>query len=98
MKELPFSKEPPFKSWKNFTSYIRNLTGCELPFYQMNILYNGDVIICSCDWKRTTVIGNLNHNSIRSIWNSDRANEIRRLILKNRYSQIDSCATCSMAK
>jgi radical SAM protein with 4Fe4S-binding SPASM domain len=96
MKQLSFSAEPPLKAWKNLTSYVRHSIGCELPFYQMNVLYNGDVIICSCDWKRATVIGSLKNNSIKSIWNSDRANEIRRLILKKRYSQIDSCVTCSV--
>lgn len=86
------------RGWKNLMSNTRRSIGCELPFYQMNILFNGDVIICTLDWKRAIVIGNVKTSSLRSIWNSDRINEIRRLILQKRYNQISSCKECSLVK
>ena len=86
------------RGWKNLMSNARRSIGCELPFYQMNILFNGDAIICSCDWKRSVIIGNLKASSLRSLWNSARISEIRRLILQKRYNQIDSCKDCSQAK
>jgi radical SAM protein with 4Fe4S-binding SPASM domain len=72
--------------------------GCYEPFHKMNILFNGDVIICCHDWNRTTVVGNLKESSVKEIWNSPKMNRIRSLILKKKYSQIISCKNCSLAK
>lgn len=83
--------------WKRLTSGVRAKIGCELPFYQMNILFNGDVIICCHDWNRATVVGNAGTSSLKEIWNSDKMNEIRRLILRKKYDRIDSCKECSLA-
>lgn len=83
--------------WRRLMSHIEeNITGCHLPFCQMNILFNGDVIICCHDWARTTVIGNIRDSSLREVWNSPKANEIRRLIRKKRYDQIGACKKCSL--
>jgi radical SAM protein with 4Fe4S-binding SPASM domain len=88
----------PFqKSWKRLTSRARGIVGCELPFYQMNILFNGDVILCCNDWNRATIVGNAGSSSLREIWNSEKMNEIRRLILRKGYEKIDSCKECSLA-
>lgn len=83
---------------RRLTSSARELLGCELPFYQMNILFNGDVIICCHDWNRTTLVGNIRNSSMREIWNSKRMNEIRRSIVRKRYDQIDSCRDCSLVR
>jgi radical SAM protein with 4Fe4S-binding SPASM domain len=83
---------------KRLTSHARGFIGCELPFYQMNILFNGDVIICCHDWERTTLVGNIRDNSLRQIWNSERMNEIRRLVIAKRYEQIGSCRECSIIR
>jgi radical SAM protein with 4Fe4S-binding SPASM domain len=72
--------------------------GCYEIFYKMNILHNGDVIICCHDWERTTVLGNVRESSIKEIWNSPKAHSIRKLILNKKYSQIECCKNCSLAK
>ena len=89
---------PPLSGrWRRLMSHIeKNITGCHLPFCHMNILFNGDVIICCHDWARTTVVGNVRTSSLKEIWNSKKMNRIRRLILKKRYEQIDSCRGCSL--
>ena len=86
------------RTWKKLMSNTRRWLGCELPFYQMDILFNGDVIICSCDWKRSIVIGNVKNSSLHSIWNSARLNEIRKLLLRKRYDELSSCIDCSFVK
>jgi radical SAM protein with 4Fe4S-binding SPASM domain len=96
LKNLHYTKPLQLKLWKNLMSSIRGVIGCELPFYQMNVLFNGDVIICSNDWNRTTVVGNVKTSSLKSIWNSERMNEIRGLILKKKYEKIYSCRECSV--
>jgi radical SAM protein with 4Fe4S-binding SPASM domain len=96
LKYSSYIGAPILTGWKNLTNLVRRGLGCELPFYQMNILFNGDVILCSCDWKRATVVGNLKYCSIKSIWNSERFNSLRQMILRKRYNQIMSCKECSM--
>ena len=41
---------------------------CYFPFYKMMIDYNGDVLICSNDWKKEAPVGNISHESILDIW------------------------------
>ncbi len=98
LKDTDYSGKVLWTVWKRLMSVARGFTGCDLPFYQMNILFNGDVIVCCHDWNRTTVVGNVKTGSLREIWNSERMNEIRRLILRKRYEQINSCKACSLVK
>ncbi len=98
LKDAHYTRPLLLRVWKNLMSNTRGAIGCELPFYQMNVLFNGDVIVCSYDWKRATVIGNVKTSSLREIWNSERMNEIRRLILRKRYEKISTCRECSVVR
>jgi radical SAM protein with 4Fe4S-binding SPASM domain len=84
--------------WRRLMTGVRHVVGCHVPFYEMSILFNGDVLICSEDWNRTTVVGNVTTQSLREIWDSKKINEIRRLLLRKRFEQIDSCQECSLAR
>lgn len=78
--------------------YYKNiLEGCPLPFYSMSILFNGDVILCCQDWRSSPIIGNVSRASIREVWNSNKFNRIRRLILEKKYKDMASCSQCSIA-
>jgi radical SAM protein with 4Fe4S-binding SPASM domain len=90
----------PFLSqlWRRLMAGAGHVIGCHLPFYQMSVLFNGDVIICCHDWNRATVVGNARATPLREIWNSEKMNEIRRLVLRKRYERIDSCRGCSLAR
>ena len=84
--------------WKRLITGARRAVGCHVPFFEMSILFNGDVLICSEDWNRTTVVGNVATRSLREIWNSKKINEIRRLLLRKQFEQLDSCKGCSLSK
>jgi radical SAM protein with 4Fe4S-binding SPASM domain len=86
------------RMWRRLMSGTGDAIRCDLPFYHMNILFNGDAIICCHDWNRTSVVGNVRTSSLYEIWNSKKMNEIRRLILKKRYEQINSCQECSLVR
>lgn len=79
-------------------SRARQLAGCILPFCQMNILFNGDCVVCCHDWKRASVVGNARTTALREIWNNERMNEIRRLVLRKEYERINPCNECSVAR
>lgn len=83
--------------WKRLMDSIRHSLGCHVPFYEMNVLFNGDTLICSEDWHRTTVTGNVKTQSLREIWNSKKANENRRLLLKKRFEELAPCKDCCMS-
>jgi len=98
VKEACYNGALPWRAWKRLMSIARGAIGCDLPFYQMNVLFNGDAIICCHDWNRGTVVGSARTSSLRAIWNSEKMNDIRRLILQKRYDQIGSCRGCSLTK
>ncbi|MBI4229359.1 MAG: radical SAM protein [Planctomycetes bacterium] len=56
------------------------LGGCcntDIPLNRLNILYNGDCILCCMDWRREVVLGNLGRSTIRETWNSDAYRSVR---------------------
>lgn len=69
---------------------------CFLPFFQMNVLFNGDVMLCCNDWGRNSILGNVNEQSLMDIWNGPKANQIRRNILRKEYETIKACKGCSV--
>lgn len=67
---------------------------CDLFLKQAYILYNGDMIICCHDWRRTVVLGNVREQSISEIWNSDRFKRIIREYQAGNYRNCKVCAKC----
>lgn len=84
--------------WDALMAWPRRIAGCTLPFCQMNILFNGDCIICCHDWNRASVVGNARETPLREIWNSGNLNLIRRRVLHKEYDQIRACRRCSQAR
>lgn len=46
------------------------ISTCDAPAVGLNILYNGDVILCCCDYKRAHPFGNIEKHGILEIWNN----------------------------
>lgn len=42
--------------------------GCNIPFYAMSIHWNGDVLLCSHDWEKKQIMGNVMKQSVQDIW------------------------------
>ena len=64
----------------------------------LHVLYNGDVVLCCMDWRRRHVLGNLNHQTIREIWNGKEYGEKRRVIRGIKpLGQEMICSRCEMA-
>ena len=98
LKDVHYTGALILRVWKRLMSTARGAIGCDIPFYQMNVLFNGDVIVCCHDWNRTTVVGNLKTSSLKEVWNSERLNKIRGLIVRKKYAQINSCRECSLVE
>ena len=66
---------------------------CNYPSYTFFIDYNGDVLMCSHDWGKKNILGNLNNNSILDIWMSEKSKKARKALIEgNRnFSPCDVC-------
>jgi radical SAM protein with 4Fe4S-binding SPASM domain len=77
-------------------SYFSNC--CILPFYQMNILFNGDVLLCCNDWRRNPILGNVNREKLKDIWEGQIARQIRTKVFHRDYKSIEACKGCSVTE
>jgi MoaA/NifB/PqqE/SkfB family radical SAM enzyme len=71
---------------------------CILPFYQMNILFNGDVLLCCNDWRRSPILGNVNRKNLKDIWEGEGSREIKAKILQRDYKSVGACKGCSVTE
>lgn len=75
----------------------RNTSGCadQMPYQMAAVLYTGDVVLCCMDWRQEAVLGNIHHQSLASIWRSDRRQEIMARVQGEQESEPDFlCKRC----
>jgi radical SAM protein with 4Fe4S-binding SPASM domain len=68
---------------------------CPMPFYTMNVLWNGRVILCCHDWGHAVVVGDLSKQSLPEVWNGKAINYYRHLLYNLHSEEIPSCSRCS---
>jgi len=77
---IHLTKEP-LKAW------------CFRPFQQLYVHYNGNVVLCCCDWKGEVVFGNINTQSLLEIFSGPVATMYHEnLRIKNRGMKL--CEVC----
>ncbi len=64
---------------------------CYYPFYKLLVDFNGDVLICSHDWNKDKIVGNIHNEDIYSIWINDDFMKIRRMLMNSKRT----CFPCS---
>lgn len=66
---------------------------CHYPFYTFFIDYTGEVLICSHDWGKKYIVGNIKENKIIDIWNGHKFNKARELLGKSnrKFSPCNKC-------
>jgi len=67
---------------------------CTLPFYTMNINFNGNVSACSFDWRHAHIMGDANTESLKDIWFGEKYNNFRKLQLKKQRNKNEYCNGC----
>jgi radical SAM protein with 4Fe4S-binding SPASM domain len=73
---------------------VKDRRCCDRPFFKIYILFNGDVILCSSDWKREHIIGNALKEGIYAVWHGKKQMELRQRILKKDYDKLSLCKSC----
>jgi radical SAM protein with 4Fe4S-binding SPASM domain len=67
---------------------------CTFPWYALIIYWNGKVGPCPQDFFARMMVGDINKNSIREIWNGPEMQELRKKIKDRRYQFLDPCRQC----
>lgn len=67
---------------------------CPFLFTTMVVNDKGIVHLCCADWKTEYVLGDLNTDSIKNIWNGDELRKYREFHLKMQKDSIDICKDC----
>lgn len=68
---------------------------CNYPAYNFFIDYNGDVLICSHDWGKKNIVGNLNEKTIEELWKNEIFNDSRKKLFKGDRSN-SPCNVCDV--
>jgi len=68
---------------------------CYYPFYQALVDYDGSVLLCTHDWGRHLILGNVNDHSILEIWNNDILKEVRKNLAKQNRD-FTPCNVCDV--
>ena len=71
---------------------------CQRPFVKAYVLYNGDVVLCNCDWRRTTVFGNVAQRPLADLWRDAWLMEVRRQHLRAALAPDSLCAKCDYVR
>ena len=68
---------------------------CDLFLKQAYILYNGDMVLCCHDWRRTVILGNVGERSIAEIWNDPDFERRIRAYYAGDFSELAICRGCT---
>ena len=68
---------------------------CYYPSYHFFMDYNGDVLICSHDWGKKFIVGNLKKQKFIDIWLSEKYLNQRKNLLQNKR-EISPCKECDV--
>jgi len=68
---------------------------CYYPSYHFFMDYNGDALICSHDWGKKLIVGNLKKQKILDIWLGDKYLNQRKNLLKNKR-EVSPCKECDV--
>ena len=66
---------------------------CYYPSYKFFLDYNGDVLMCSHDWGKKNILGNLKNDTLKNIWLSSKADNARKKLndAKRSFSPCNVC-------
>jgi radical SAM protein with 4Fe4S-binding SPASM domain len=67
---------------------------CTIPFYVVDINYDGTVDACSCDWRRKLIMGNVVNETLYNIWNGKMFLEFRKMQLMGNRKKCLACSDC----
>ena len=80
----------------NIKKGIRHPWACPQIWQRMAILCDGTLLPCNKDFDNLLSLGNIQHNSIKDSWHSERLNNIRQIHRQGEAFKISVCDTCQL--
>ncbi len=74
--------------------YIRRRVPCRALWDQIAIYWDGNVPICCHDVEGNMLMGNVQHKSIKDVWNNQKFEKVRQRHIDEEYSKLQLCADC----
>jgi len=68
---------------------------CSYPSDQMYITWDGDALLCCCDWEYQVVHGNILETSIEDVWTNESYEHYRKTLKKGRRNLLRMCRKCN---
>lgn len=68
---------------------------CFYPFYMMMVDHDGNVLLCSHDWAKAYIAGNLNKETVSEIWAGENMRMVREKLGKG-LRDLPSCRACDV--
>lgn len=79
----------------SFNNNNKNRKPCAFLWNKLVVDWNGDVVLCCDDWNHSTILGNLNNQTIEEVWNGEKLNYIRQLHMEGSFNRIPLCSKCN---
>jgi MoaA/NifB/PqqE/SkfB family radical SAM enzyme len=90
-----FENMLPFDADVNRSQLLRyDMSGCPALYAFLGILYNGDLVTCCMDWRRSLILGNAREHSLYELWHGRAYAAIRALSDGGRLAERDLCRKC----
>ena len=77
-----------------FGNEIKELEVCPYIFYSFSINSDGRVSSCFLDWSRKLIIGDVNKESVKEIWEGEKLNKLQMLMLNKERKKHPVCKDC----
>jgi len=71
---------------------------CLRPFFMLEGLQDGRVILCNNDWDHEAVAGDLSRQSLDEVWNGDLMNRHRHMLYTGDVDDGGICSRCSYSR
>ena len=68
---------------------------CHYPLYKVLIDHDGSVLICSNDWKKELIMGNIKKDSLIDIWSNEKFLDLRKKLCKSDRNH-SPCNVCDV--
>lgn len=95
LDEAGFAGMLPFEEEINRSQTISyDMSGCGALYSFMGVLYNGDLVTCCMDWRRSLVLGNATDRSLYEIWHDGPYQQLRELSDTGRLCERELCKKC----
>lgn len=74
---------------------IDKIDVCPYVFYSMSINSDGTVSLCFVDWARRLIIGDVNKQSVKEIWDGEKIWEYQDTFLQKKRNELPICSRCN---